>query len=220
VGRLQALLQRTCVANGTADDATADLVQPLLPPEPAEADSQLQLSADLPPDHDPFPATTAARAAAAEMARSRAMAAGPTDNIRAVLMGRSAAAAASAVAGKSAEALRFERKLAFASGLSWVVNILLLVAKLYAYWLSHSKAVLASAADSAVDLVSLYWYNSIFDRGCCRCILCCQTACRQARPRHCFPICIRGSSSQQYSILHVVGSLVATPVPLSQSPTL
>jgi divalent metal cation (Fe/Co/Zn/Cd) transporter len=35
-----------------------------------------------------------------------------------------------------------------------VVNILLLVAKLYAYYLSLSKAVLASAADSAVDLVS------------------------------------------------------------------
>jgi hypothetical protein len=91
------------------------------------------------------------------------MSAGPTDNLRAAMMGRSAAAAASAVAGKSAEALRFERKLAFASGLSWVVNILLLVAKLYAYWLSHSKAVLASAADSAVDLVSAAGHTVAYD---------------------------------------------------------
>lgn len=55
-----------------------------------------------------------------------------------------------------AEQKRFQRQLSFAYGLSWVVNILLLVAKLYAYYVSQSKAVLASAADSAVDLVSYY----------------------------------------------------------------
>ena len=31
-----------------------------------------------------------------------------------------------------------------AFNLSWAVNILLFVAKLYAYWVSHSKAVLVS----------------------------------------------------------------------------
>lgn len=36
---------------------------------------------------------------------------------------------------------------------SWVVNILLLVAKGYAWWISGSKAVLASLVDSLVDLV-------------------------------------------------------------------
>lgn len=36
---------------------------------------------------------------------------------------------------------------------SWVVNILLLVAKGYAWWISGSKAVLASLVDSFVDLV-------------------------------------------------------------------
>jgi divalent metal cation (Fe/Co/Zn/Cd) transporter len=35
-----------------------------------------------------------------------------------------------------------------------VVNIALLAAKIYAFVLSGSKAVMASAADSAVDLVS------------------------------------------------------------------
>jgi hypothetical protein len=76
----------------------------------------------------------------------------------------SASAAAGAAAGTrdtSTEAAQFQRQLAFASGLSWVVNIVLLVAKLYAYWLSQSKAVLASAADSAVDLVSPGWTSSL-----------------------------------------------------------
>ncbi|GBF97913.1 cation diffusion facilitator [Raphidocelis subcapitata] len=49
---------------------------------------------------------------------------------------------------------RLRRRIAFAQGLSWVVNIALLVAKVYAFVLSGSKAVMASAADSAVDLVS------------------------------------------------------------------
>lgn len=57
---------------------------------------------------------------------------------------------------EQAAALRsYQKQLNFAYGISWVVNILLLVAKLYAYYISRSKAVLASAADSAVDLVSV-----------------------------------------------------------------
>jgi divalent metal cation (Fe/Co/Zn/Cd) transporter len=35
-----------------------------------------------------------------------------------------------------------------------VVNVALLISKIYAWRLSGSKAVMASAADSAVDLVS------------------------------------------------------------------
>ncbi len=42
----------------------------------------------------------------------------------------------------------------FAYNVSWVVNILLFVAKGYAWWFSGSKAVLASLVDSFVDLVS------------------------------------------------------------------
>lgn len=45
-------------------------------------------------------------------------------------------------------------KLAIAYNVSWVVNILLLAAKGYAWWISDSKAVLASLVDSVVDLVS------------------------------------------------------------------
>jgi hypothetical protein len=63
-----------------------------------------------------------------------------------------AAAAMNSAAAEDAAA-QFQRKLAAAYTLSWIVNILLLAAKLYAYYLSMSKAVLASAADSAVDLV-------------------------------------------------------------------
>jgi divalent metal cation (Fe/Co/Zn/Cd) transporter len=48
----------------------------------------------------------------------------------------------------------FRRRLDAAYALSWAVNILLMAAKIYAYWASSSKAVLASAADSAVDLAS------------------------------------------------------------------
>ena len=38
--------------------------------------------------------------------------------------------------------------------LSFVANMGLLVAKLYGFWLSHSYSVLASAADSLVDILS------------------------------------------------------------------
>lgn len=144
---------------GTAPQPTDDLLEPLLPPSTHQHDQQpANGKAPLPPsaaaEFDPFPATTAARAAAAEVAARRSAAPQPVDNLRAAVLGRSASAAAAAVAGRAAEADRFQRQLAFASGLSWAVNILLLVAKFYAYWLSQSKAVLASAADSAVDLVS------------------------------------------------------------------
>lgn len=133
----------------------SDLLQPLLGPEQQGTAFQAPPDLETPEAFDPFPATTAARRAAAEVARAKAAAAAPahTDNLRAALLGRAASTAAVAVAGQSAEAARFQRRLSFAYGLSWVVNILLLAAKLYAYWLSHSKAVLASAADSAVDLV-------------------------------------------------------------------
>mmetsp|Transcript_1565 Transcript_1565/g.4635 ORF Transcript_1565/g.4635 Transcript_1565/m.4635 type:complete len:426 (+) Transcript_1565:354-1631(+) len=47
-----------------------------------------------------------------------------------------------------------EAALQLAFNLSWVVNILLFAVKLWAYIVSHSKAVLASLADSLVDLVS------------------------------------------------------------------
>lgn len=40
-----------------------------------------------------------------------------------------------------------------ADNVSWVVNIALFAAKFYAFWISGSKAVLASLADSFVDLV-------------------------------------------------------------------
>lgn len=146
----------------------SDLLQPLLGPEATSAQQQgtaflapPDLDLETPEAFDPFPATTAARRAAAEVARAKSAAAAapaqPTDNLRAALLGRAASTAAVAVAGQSAEAARFQRRLSFAYGLSWAVNILLLAAKLYAYWLSHSKAVLASAADSAVDLVGVVW---------------------------------------------------------------
>ena len=41
-----------------------------------------------------------------------------------------------------------------ADNVSWVVNIALFIAKFYAWYISGSKAVLASLADSFVDLVS------------------------------------------------------------------
>lgn len=140
--------------------AASELLQPLLAAEDAaqQGSSLKEPSLQETVGFDPFPATTAARTAAAEVARIKAAAASragnPSDDLRAALLGRSASAAAAAVAGKSAAATRFQRQLSFAYGLSWVVNVLLLAAKLYAYYLSQSKAVLASAADSAVDLVS------------------------------------------------------------------
>lgn len=47
-----------------------------------------------------------------------------------------------------------DKSLQWAFNLSWVVNILLFAVKLWAYLASNSKAVLASLADSLVDLVS------------------------------------------------------------------
>jgi len=135
-------------------NGTSELLQPLLSPEPAQQSALPELGVGPSAGFDPFPATTAARAKAATVARMRALAPGPTDHLRAAMLGRSAATAVTTIAGKSTAEARFQRQLTFASSLSWAVNILLLVAKLYAYWLSQSKAVLASAADSAVDLVS------------------------------------------------------------------
>jgi hypothetical protein len=144
-GRLQAILQAQGSCSRKTD--TSDLLQPLLPREESQQDSALQdrYCPVTPEGFDPFPATTAARAAAAEVTRAKAAAAsGPTDNLRAAVLGRSAATAAAAFAGKTAEAVRFQRQLSIAYALSWVVNILLLAAKLYAYYLSQSKAVLVS----------------------------------------------------------------------------
>lgn len=45
----------------------------------------------------------------------------------------------------------------FAMGASLVANVVLLASKIVAYALSHSKAVLASAADSFVDIASQAW---------------------------------------------------------------
>jgi len=42
----------------------------------------------------------------------------------------------------------------FALNFSWLVNVLLFVTKAYVWWLSASKAVLASLVDSLVDLAS------------------------------------------------------------------
>eukprot|EP00983_Pelagomonas_calceolata_P117159 1160387-Pelagomonas_calceolata.AAC.12 len=42
----------------------------------------------------------------------------------------------------------------FALNFSWAVNLLLFGAKGYVWWLSASKAVLASLIDSLVDLAS------------------------------------------------------------------
>lgn len=47
-----------------------------------------------------------------------------------------------------------ERRLQYAVGASWATNWLLLAIKIYAFSVSGSKAVLASMADSAVDLAS------------------------------------------------------------------
>ena len=46
--------------------------------------------------------------------------------------------------------------------LSFVANVGLLVAKLYGFWLSHSYSVLASAADSLVDILSQASNLSLF----------------------------------------------------------
>lgn len=73
----------------------------------------------------------------------------------------SAAAAAAATLeppagpdGGAAADPALRRRLDAAYAVSWIVNIVLMAAKAYAYYRSSSKAVLASAADSAVDLAS------------------------------------------------------------------
>lgn len=57
----------------------------------------------------------------------------------------------SAVTGEDDETTQ---KLKYATNLSWCVNLLLLFTKAYAYHVSNSKAVLASLADTIVDLAS------------------------------------------------------------------
>lgn len=56
--------------------------------------------------------------------------------------------------GKQPAQTALERKLNFAYTVSWIVNIVLLGSKAYAWWISSSKAVLASLVDSFVDLIS------------------------------------------------------------------
>ena len=48
----------------------------------------------------------------------------------------------------------FDSRIQFAMNASLVANVLLLLAKAYAFYWSKSKAVLASAADSFVDIAS------------------------------------------------------------------
>ncbi|KAK9807039.1 hypothetical protein WJX72_011532 [[Myrmecia] bisecta] len=48
----------------------------------------------------------------------------------------------------------FERKVSIAMYSSLLVNVLLLITKAFAYWTSQSKSLLASTADSFVDLAS------------------------------------------------------------------
>lgn len=50
--------------------------------------------------------------------------------------------------------VQLQASMRLAYNLSWAVNIFLLVGKVYAFWISSSRSVLASAADSAVDLAS------------------------------------------------------------------
>lgn len=48
----------------------------------------------------------------------------------------------------------FDARVRFAMNISLVANVLLLLAKAYAFYVSMSRAVLASAADSFVDIAS------------------------------------------------------------------
>ena len=45
-------------------------------------------------------------------------------------------------------------KVIFAVRASWVVNVTLLIMKIFCYYISNSKSILAALADSVVDLVS------------------------------------------------------------------
>ena len=49
---------------------------------------------------------------------------------------------------------RLRARMSLAMWTSLVANVLLLAAKIVAYMLSHSSAILASAADSFVDIAS------------------------------------------------------------------
>jgi hypothetical protein len=80
--------------------------------------------------------------------------------------------------GESGEGTDFHRmqgRIAFAMNASLVANVLLLVAKIVAFILSSSKAVLASAADSFVDIASQVY---CIDRMCvCVCVCLCVCVC-------------------------------------------
>ncbi len=52
---------------------------------------------------------------------------------------------------------RLRTRMSLAMWTSLVANVLLLAAKIVAYMLSHSSAILASAADSFVDIASQVW---------------------------------------------------------------
>ncbi|MEW5319854.1 MAG: hypothetical protein WDW38_010975 [Sanguina aurantia] len=65
-----------------------------------------------------------------------------------------ATAIANGVSSGPTAAAVSEGRVRTAYNLSWAVNILLFGAKIYAFYVSHSKAVLASMVDSIVDLVS------------------------------------------------------------------
>ena len=55
---------------------------------------------------------------------------------------------------ETAEQAALQRRIRLAMHASLVANVALLLAKIAAYVLSHSKAVLASTADSFVDIAS------------------------------------------------------------------
>ena len=47
-----------------------------------------------------------------------------------------------------------DSKVVFAVRASWVVNVTLLIMKIFCYYVSNSKSILAALADSVVDLIS------------------------------------------------------------------
>ena len=61
---------------------------------------------------------------------------------------------ATSSAPETPQQARLRRRIRFAMGASMVANVALLLAKIVAYVLSRSKAVLASTADSFVDIAS------------------------------------------------------------------
>lgn len=54
----------------------------------------------------------------------------------------------------SEESTEEDTKVLFAVRASWVVNVTLLIMKIFCYYISNSKSILAALADSVVDLVS------------------------------------------------------------------